>query len=372
MSGHSEKGPSSSSRWIHCTPSVKLCSDMPDKGSTFAAEGTDAHALCEYLLKRALGQSAEDPTENLSYYNQEMQECAEGYRDFVMGLVEEARATTEDVVTKVEQQIRYDRFVEGGFGTADFVLIADGVLHVVDFKYGLGVEVSAVGNSQMRIYALGALEEFDYLYDVDEVRMTIYQPRKNNLSSDTITKQALYEWAEEVLRPAALEADAGTGDFHAGDWCRFCKARYICRERANENLRLAAYDFTSPPLLEDEEIEAILESVDKLVSWANDVKEYALQEAVAGRTWTNFKLVEGRSIRKYTNEKTVAERALAAGYEPYTQKVLGVTELQKQMGKKKFEEILGELVIKPPGKPVLVRRDDKRPELNTAKRDFEE
>lgn len=372
MGAHSEKGPSSADRWMHCTPSAKLCADMPDTSSTYAQEGTDAHSLCEFLLKTALGMEAEDPTENLSYYNQEMQECAEGYRDYVIELVEEAKKKTEDVVVLVEQRVSYERFVSNGFGTADCVIIADGTLNVVDFKYGMGVEVSAEGNPQMRIYALGALEIFDDLYDIDTVQMTIYQPRKANISTDSISRDELYDWAENALKPAAIAADEGTGEFHTGKWCRFCKARHVCRERAKKNLELAAYEFASPPLLEDSEIVDILSKVDNLISWANDVKEYALQEAVAGKEWPGFKLVEGRSIRKYTSEKEAAEAVLAAGFDPYEKKLLSITEMQKMLGKKKFEEILSGVVVKPVGKPVLVSEDDKRPPMNNAKKDFED
>ena len=171
MSVHSEKGPSRSERWINCTPSAKLCADMPDVSTSFAQEGTDAHEVCEYELKKALGQKMDCPVENLTYYNPEMQECADGYRDYVMELVEEARQRTKDVVVLVEQKIQYERFVKGGFGTADCIIIADGVLNVVDFKYGLGVEVSAIGNTQMRIYALGALEIFDPLYNLSLIHI---------------------------------------------------------------------------------------------------------------------------------------------------------------------------------------------------------
>lgn len=372
MAAHSEKGPSSSSRWIHCTPSAKLCADMPEQSSGFAEEGTQAHELCEYFLKKELEIDMDDPRPNLSYYTAEMEECCQGYRDYVMELYEEAKERCSDPVLLVEQRIQYERFVEGGFGTADCILISDGTLNVVDFKYGAGVEVKAEGNTQMRIYALGALEIFDALYDVQRVKMTIYQPRKSNISIDEISRDELYEWAEKVLRPAAEEADRGDGEFHAGEWCRFCKAKSVCRERARENLLLAAYDFASPPLLEDEEIIEILEKVDRLVSWANDVKEYALQEAVAGREWPGWKLVAGRSVRKYTNEKEVAEAVEAAGVNPYQQKLFSITDMEKMLGKKKFEEILGELYIKPQGKPVLVRADDKRPPINTAKDDFKE
>ena len=370
MAAHSEKGPSSSSRWINCTPSAKLCAEIPNESTSYAQEGTDAHELCEYLLKKELGEQMEDPRGKLTYYDQEMQEHCEDYAAYVMELVAEAKQKTKDVVVMVEQQIQYERFVKGGFGTADCIIIADGVLNVVDFKYGLGVEVKAEGNTQMQIYALGALEIFDALYDIDTVQMTIFQPRLSNISISSMSRDDLYKWAEEVLKPAAEEADAGTGEFHTGDWCRFCRAKHICRERAKRNLELASYEFTSPPLLSDEEITEILDKVDNLLSWANDVKEYALQEAIGGKEWHGYKLVEGRSVRKYTDEEEAARLATEAGFDPYEKKVKTITELTKVMGKKKFEEVLGKVVVKPQGKPVLVREDDKRPALNTAKEDF--
>ena len=372
MAAHSEKGPSSSSRWIHCPPSAKLCAGLPDSSSSFAKEGTDAHALCEYLLNTAVGRDSENPVENLTYYNSEMQECAEGYRDYCMELNEQAKQSCKDPVLLVEQKIQYERFVKGGFGTADCIILADGTLNVVDFKYGMGVEVSAKGNTQMRIYALGALEIFDALYDINKVQMTIYQPRKQNVSVDEISRDELYQWAEQVLKPAAIAAEEGTGEYDTGEWCRFCKAKQICRKRAEKNLELASYDFAPPPTISDTEIVVILEKVDALVAWANDMKEYALQEAISGKEWAGMKLVEGRSVRKYVNEQAVAAAVVKAGFEPYGKKLFTITEMQKQLGKKKFEEILGKLVVKPQGKPVLVREDDKRPALSTAKDDFKE
>ncbi|MDD3205654.1 MAG: DUF2800 domain-containing protein [Lachnospiraceae bacterium] len=372
MAAHSEKGPSSSSRWIHCPPSAKLCAGLPDSSSSFAKEGTDAHALCEYLLNTAVGRDSENPVENLTYYNSEMQECAEGYRDYCMELNEQAKQSCKDPVLLVEQKIQYERFVKGGFGTADCIILADGTLNVVDFKYGMGVEVSAKGNTQMRIYALGALEIFDALYDINKVQMTIYQPRKQNVSVDEISRDELYQWAEQVLKPAAIAAEEGTGEYDTGEWCRFCKAKQICRKRAEKNLELASYDFAPPPTISDTEIVVILEKVDALVAWANDMKEYALQEAISGKEWAGMKLVEGRSVRKYVNEQAVAAAVIKAGFEAYDKKLFSITEMQKQLGKKKFEEILGKLVVKPQGKPVLVREDDKRPALSTAKDDFKE
>ena len=372
MAAHSEKGPSSSNRWIHCPPSAKLCTGLPDSSSSFAKEGTDAHALCEYLLNTAVGRDSENPVENLTYYNSEMQECAEGYRDYCMEVYEQAKQSCKDPVLLVEQKIQYERFVKGGFGTADCIILTDGTLNVVDFKYGMGVEVTAKGNTQMRIYALGALEIFDALYDIDRVQMTIYQPRKQNISIAEISRDELYDWAEQVLKPAAIAAEEGTGEYDTGEWCRFCKAKQICRKRAEKNLELTSYDFAPPPTLSDTEIVIILEKVDALVAWANDMKEYALQEAISGKEWAGMKLVEGRSVRKYVNEQAVAAAVVKAGFEPYDKKLFTITEMQKQLGKKKFEEILGKLVVKPQGKPVLVREDDKRPALSTAKDDFKE
>jgi len=370
MSAHSDRGPSSSERWIHCPPSSVLCADIPDEPTDFAKEGTDAHSLCEYRLKKALGQECENPIENLDFYNQEMEEHAAGYVSYVMELLEEAKSLFGDPVVLVEQHVEYERYVKDGFGTADCIIVSNGTLHVVDFKYGMGVEVNAVGNSQMRLYALGALELFDCLYDIDTIQMTIYQPRKANISADTITRDELVQWAEVVLKPAADLAEKGEGEFCSGSWCRFCKARKTCKERARKCLELVAYDFVPAPTLSDDEITDILSKVDSLVSWSDDIKSYALEQAIAGKTWTGFKLVEGRSIRKYTDEDMVAKAAIDAGYEPYEQTLLGITDMQKQMGKKKFEEVLGKLVIKPVGKPVLVSESNKRPPISDAKSEF--
>lgn len=193
--------------------------------------------------------------------------------------------------------------------------------------------------------------------------MTIYQPRLCNISVDEISRDELYKWAETVLKPAAEEAEKGTGEFHTGKWCRFCKAKHICRERAKKNLELAAFEFTPPALLTDEEISDVLSKVDALIAWTNDVKEYALQEAVGGKHWSHFKLVEGRSVRRYTDEAAVVAAATAAGFDPYDKKLRSISEMEKQMGKKRFQEILGTMVTRPMGKPTLVGEEDKRPEL---------
>ena len=370
--GHATLSASSSERWLNCPPSARLCENYEDKGSDYAAEGTDAHALCEFRLKQALGMPAEDPIENLSWYNTEMEECAQEYAAYVVELLETAKQTCSDPVVMIEQRVNFSRWVQDGFGTADCILIADGILNIVDYKHGKGVEVSAAGNPQMRLYALGALEIFDGIYDIDQVCMTIFQPRKNNVSTDFIEKDNLLEWADGDLSEKAKLAYEGRGNFHCGEWCRFCKAKAECRERAAANLELARYEFEAPALLEDDEIADILGKVDALTAWANDVKEYALQQAISGKEWTGWKLVEGRSNRKYTSEAVVTATVERAGFDPYEKKLLGITAMQKLLGKSLFDELLSAYIEKPQGKPTLVPDSDKRPVINTAKNDFME
>ena len=369
---HAVLSASSSERWLNCTPSARLCENYEDKGSDYAAEGTDAHTLCEFRLKQALGIPTEDPIENLSWYNEEMEECAAGYAAYVVELLETAKLTCSDPVVMIEQRVDFSRWVQDGFGTADCILIADGVLNIVDYKHGKGVEVSAEGNTQLSLYSLGALEIFDGIYDIDRVCVHIFQPRKSNVVSSMMDKSDLYEWADTELTQKAQLAYEGQGDFSCGEWCRFCKAKAECRERAEANLALARYEFQSPALLDDEEIANILGKVDALTAWASDVKEYALQQAVSGKEWTGWKLVEGRSNRKYTSEAAVAATVEGAGFDPYERKVLGVTAMQKLLGKTRFEELLAPYIEKPQGKPTLVPESDKRPAMNTAKNDFME
>ena len=223
--GHALLSASSSDRWLHFPPSARLCETYEDKGSDYAAEGTDAHALCEYKLRKALGMEATDPTKSLNWYNAEMEDCATGYAGFIMELLEDTKQTCSDPVVLIEQRVDFSRWVEQGFGTSDAILISDGTMHVIDYKHGLGILVSAEDNPQMKCYALGALELFDDIYDIDTVSMTIYQPRRQNVSTYEVSKDDLYQWADEVLKPTADLAFAGEGIFLCGEWCRFCKAR---------------------------------------------------------------------------------------------------------------------------------------------------
>ena len=372
MPKHAYLAASASHRWLACPPSAKLCALEEDKGSPYAQQGTDAHELCQYLVEKALGRDARDPTEDLTYYDAEMQEAAEGYCAFVMEQVAEAKKLCADPLICIEQTLDFSKWVEHGFGTGDCVIVADDLLHIVDFKYGVGVLVDATDNSQLKCYALGALDTFGDLYSIKRIRLSIFQPRRENVDTFELTTDELLRWADEVLAPTAKLAYEGGGEFHAGDHCQFCKVKATCRERAAYSMALARYDFAEAPTLDPEEIAEILPQIDTLVSWAEDIKAYALQQALSGQHYPGFKLVEGRSIRKYTDETAVAAVVLNAGYDPYEKKLLGITAMTRQLGKKQFDELLGGLVVKPAGKPVLAPDTDKRPEFNNAKSDFME
>lgn len=371
-SEHAVLSASSANRWLHCPPSVRLSEGYMDKASVFAMEGTSAHELCEYKLRSALGMEAENPTENLDFYNTEMEECAEGYATYILELVEKAKEICSDPVVMVEQRVDFSRYVPEGFGTADCIIIADETLNIVDYKHGKGVEVSAENNPQMKLYALGALELFDCLYDISKVQMTIFQPRLSNVSVFVMDKADLLNWANDELTAKAELAFEGKGELCCGEWCKFCKAKSNCKERARVNMEMAQYEFRKSSLLTDEEVVDTLSKVDELTSWASDVKNFALEQAVRGKQWPGWKMVEGRSNRKYTDEGAVAQVVKNAGYNPYDEKIMGITNMTKMLGKEKFNELLGDFVERPQGKPTLVTEDDKRPEMNTAKEDFKE
>ena len=372
MAKHALLSASASKQWLNCPPSAKLCSEIEDRASPYAQQGTDAHELCEYKVQVALGNKATDPTENLEYFDAEMENCTDEYRNYVVEQLEEAKKFCNDPIVLVEQRLDFSKWVPQGFGTGDCLIVADDVLHIIDFKYGLGVIVNAEHNPQMMCYGLGALDIYDGIYDIKTVKMTIFQPRRDNVSTFTMSKDELLSWADTVLAPTAKLAFEGKGEFKAGDHCTFCKIKATCRKRAEYNLMLAQYDFEMPANLDETEIAAILPKVDDLVSWVNDIKEYALQQALSGTKYDGYKVVEGKSNRKYVDEGAVASIVTDAGYDPYEKKLLGITAMTSLLGKTKFAELLGELIEKPQGKPTLVPETDKRPALNTAKDDFKD
>ena len=375
---HARLNASSSHRWMMCPPSVRLSEQFADKPSSYAEEGTFLHELCELKLHRYLGDMAPDVIEaqyaehrDSEFYTQEAETVTDEYVAFCVETIEAVKSSCPDPLIMVEHRLDYSEYVPEGYGTGDLVIVADGVIEVIDFKGGRGVRVDAHRNSQLMLYGLGALLEFDPLYDVHKVRVTIVQPRLSNTSTYEIAADELVCWAEKEVRPRALLAYEGKGEFCAGDWCRFCKARYTCRKRSEYHMQLAERDFRQPDLLSDEEITDILQIADSLNNWVQDLLAYATQQAVEGKSWPGYKLVAGRSNRKYTSEAEVIKAATEAGYtDIYKTTLLGVGDLEKRLGRKKFNEVLGMYVIKPVGAPTLVPDSDPRKPYSSATADF--
>ena len=369
---HASLSPSASARWIACPPSARLAAKYEATTSSYAEEGTSAHALCAYKLEHALGGRARDPTEDLTFYDEERETCAEDYAAFVRQRVEEAKADCRDPLVLVEERLDYSRAcgVPDSFGTGDCVIVADGRLTIVDFKYGKGIVVDAKRNTQLMCYALGALDAYGCIYAIDFIRLAIYQPRLENVSIDEFPKAELVAWGKDILAPRAKQAYAGEGEFQAGDHCRFCPAKADCRKRAEYNLELAKYDFAMPDTLGEDEIAALLPRIDEFIAWANDIKAFALHKALDGTHFDGYKIVAGRSVRKYTDEAAVAKAVQDAGFDPFERRLLGITAMGKLLGKKRMEDLLGGLMIKPPGKPTLVPETDKRRAIDVAAEDF--
>jgi hypothetical protein len=363
---HAVLSPSSAERWLHCTRSARLEQEFADKPTQAAAEGTATHALAEHKLKKALKMRSRRPVSE--YDSDEMEECTDAYRDYVMEQLMLERQTCPDAQAYVETRLDLTAYVPGSFGTSDCIIVSDNSLHVIDLKYGLGVLVKAEENPQMKLYALGAMDIYDKLYDFEKVKMTIFQPRRENISTWEESTADLRKWADEELKPKAELAFEGNGEFCSGEWCMFCKAAVKCRARAQVKLDLAKKEFALPPLLTDDEIEDILDVLPDLTRWANDITAYATDMALNhGKQWKNWKVVAGRSNRKYKDEDAVIEAAEKAGYtDIFKKSLITLTEMEKMMGKKKFNEILGGLIYKPKGKPTLVPASDKRQAINVS------
>ena len=277
----------------------------------------------------------------------------------------------------IEKRVDYTCICPEGFGTSDILNLDNNTIEVVDLKIGKGLKVDARDNRQLKLYAIGAVDNFNFIFEAKKVRMTIVQPRLDHISTDEIDVKELMAWGEQEVKPKADLAYEGKGEFNPGEWCRFCRVKDRCRARAQANMELAKLDFKDAPLLTDLEVVMVLEQIDDLVKWAKDVEKFAYTEAVNnGKEWPGFKLVEGRRTRRYSSEEEVAERLLEAGYEEtkiFSKSLLSLTKLEKELGKDEFEKILKDLIEKPPGKPKLVPDEDKRIEIkNTAEIDFKE
>ena len=373
---HAVLSASGSKRWLSCPPSARLERKFPDKAGEAAQEGTLAHALAEARIRHWLGEISEngltlriDNIRHDALYSPEMGEYVREYVDLCIKKINEAHGTA-----LVEERLDFSRWVKNGFGTGDMVIIGDGVLEIVDLKYGKGVPVSAEGNTQMQLYALGAIEQYGYIYDFDHVRMSIFQPRNGGLSTQLMSVDELLVWGESI-KPIAELAYAGKGDFKAGEHCRFCRAAAQCKALADYNLEIAKLEFRDADLLTDDEVSFVLSRVEGLIRYADKIKTFALAEALKGHKWPGFKVVAGRSNRRITDAVKAVKLLRGAGYaddviyKPL--EIQTITDLEKTITKKKFGEILGSVVEKPPGKPTLVPADDERPEYDPVQSEFE-
>lgn len=377
MVKHAILSASGSEKWLNCPPSARLEEQITEEKSEYAAEGTFAHKLAELHLQNYLklikkveyDKKLKQLKEN-EFYSQEMEDYIQIYIDIAIEKINEAKSRSKDAIVFLEQQLDFSPWVPEGFGTGDVVIISDGIVEVVDFKYGKGVPVSAEENTQMRLYGLGAVNLFNILYDIKTIRMTIVQPRLDSVSTESLSVKELLIWGDTTVKPKAKLAFKGEGEFQAGDHCRFCRAKATCRARAEANLELARYDFQDPALLSNDEIAEILFKADELKAWAADIQTYALEQAYKhGIKFDGWKLVEGRSNRKYTDEEEVAKILIEKGYNEddiYKKSILNITAMEKLLGKRKFNAILNDLVVKPAGKPTLVPETDKRPELSSV------
>ena len=390
---HSILGASSAERWINCPGSVNATRFIPDKGSSYAAEGSLAHELCELYTRRALGLAipADMTEENIrsnKYWSDEMISCAEGYRDYIIERAGHYVSPYVDLEVKVD----YSHIAPGGFGTTDAVIIGEDretgamTIEIVDYKHGKGVPKFAPGNPQMRLYSLGAAHVYGFIYGEFELaRSTIYQPRLDSVSFDETPMSELRQWAADTVRPAALEATSPDAHFSAGHWCQFCKIKGSCRERAklytsieDDFKDVVTGEYRPPSTLSNDEIGEVLRRMDTISNYVTDVKEYVFDCISSGEEVPGWKLVAGRSTRSFTNVDEAFDAIKAAGVDEallYERKPITLTACEKLLGKKMFAEVCEPYIHKPEGKPTLAPESDKRPALEmcgSAESDFKD
>lgn len=363
---HALLSASSANRWLSAPPLPRLEQYFPHSTTSAAAEGTAAHALGEYKIHRLLGDKFKRPSSD--YQSDEMESLTDDYAGYVMEQYSKAKKYAPDAIIRAEQKLDFSKYVTEGFGTGDCVIVSDHLLHIIDFKYGKGVRVEAKNNPQMKLYAIGALEMFGALYNIDEVETTIFQPRMANISTWTINAKELMHWANTELKEKAELAFAGKGTVHYGPWCQFSACNAVLRARFDYHHQLTRFQLRSPNLLTDSEVTEVLEHIDDLNRWAHEIKDYAADLAINhGKQWPGYKIVEGRSVRHYKDEAAVAKIAEEHGYHDiYQKKLLPITKLEKQVGKKKFTELFSQEIVKPAGKPTLVPNSDQRQSISKS------
>ena len=380
---HALLSASGSSRWIACPPSARLEEGYPDSSGDFAKEGTLAHELAEVMLRNRVGNidaheaiAKVAEIEKSEYYSDDMPEEVEKYVDLVLEEFAEAKSLTPDAILLLEERIDLTDFIPNGFGSNDAVIIADDVMSVIDLKYGRGVRVSAVDNSQLKLYGVGALMKYSVMYDIKKVRLIISQPRLDSVSIWEISSEDLLRWAEEVVKPAALTATKGEGELKAGDHCKFCKAKARCTALRDLALETAKHEFKDPNVLEEAELLDMYRKADLITDWLSAVQKYMLAEACKGKEWEGLKVVEGRTQRRISDTEGVQATLSEKGYKDtdfMESKLVALGKLEKLIGKKDFEPTLGKFVVKPKGQPTLVGLDDKRPPFDFgASSDFDD
>jgi len=369
MSDHALLSASGAHKWLNCTPSARLEETLPERESDYANEGRLAHEIAELKLRKAfvepMGPRAFNnrlkKLQEKPLYQAEMQKHTDTYLEYIQGIV---HGFKEPPYITVEKQVDYSGYAPEGFGTSDCIIISGNTLHVIDLKYGKGVPVSAVNNPQMRLYALGAYNEYSFLYPIDQVKMTIVQPRLDNISEDTISVFELLAWGSSI-KPIAEKAFAGEGEFVPGEHCRFCRAKALCRARADFYIALEDFKQMKPPLISNEEVGQILERAKALAKWVSELEEYALAEILKGNEIPGWKVVEGRTSRQYVDQDAAFKALMMAGIDEailYERKPLTVAQVEKVLGKAEYRKLLEEpgLVKTEPGKPTLVPENDKR------------
>ena len=403
---HAVLGASSAHRWLICTPSARLCEKLTSRfgseSSPYAAEGTKAHALAEMKVRAAYYKadgmttarhSRMTPEQQEAYLGinefrfkalrnelgdipKDMEQATDSYCDIVMEKYLSAKEADPGAQLYLEQRLDYSAWVPSGFGTGDCVIVSDSLLEVCDYKHGKGIPVDAVGNPQLRLYGLGAMAKFGRLYDFQSVRMTIIQPRLDSVSEETLTCEDLTSWAAEEVVEKAKQAWTGSGEFVPGEHCRFCAAKAVCSARVAQAMRMFQYGLEAPGLIPDEQIPSILGMLNDAEAWIKDIRTYAENQALHGQVWPGWKLVRGKKPnRQWADPEEVKAQLLRAGY-PADQfqevKLKPVGEIEKALGKKAFQALVGGLVSQGEGKLTLVPADDKRVEFASADADFQD